>query len=102
MRTTLIIWMHADESLRVIAAAWPNPRLQRTRSPPLRSPLNARPFGDSRKVSEASSQESDSNALQLKQAAWKYQPGQLVPSGHGPNEVEGRTTAGVQMPDRRI
>jgi len=25
-----------------------------------------------------------------KRAAWKYQPAQLVPSGHGPNEVEGR------------
>ena len=46
---------------------------------------------------------SDSHALQLKQAAWKYQPGQRVPSGHGPTEVEGRRRRpAFRFPDRRI
>ena len=42
----------------------PNPRLQRTRSASAPSPLSRQPLGDSRKVSQASSQDSDSNALQ--------------------------------------
>jgi hypothetical protein len=33
-----------------------------------------------------------------KRGPWKYQPAQLVPSGHGPNEVEGRRRqSGVQI-----
>ena len=49
----------------------PNMRVQRIRSSasPPRSPLTRHPLGDNRKVSQASSRESDSNALQLKQAA---------------------------------
>ena len=49
----------------------PDTRVQRTRSSPSppRSPLMRCPLGDSRKVSQASSRESDGNPLRRKQAA---------------------------------
>src|SRR3954466_5248485 len=48
-------------------------------------------LADSRKISQASSQDSDSNALESEKGGpRKYQPARLVPSRHGPNELESR------------
>jgi hypothetical protein len=53
--------------------------------------------GDSRRVGQASFQQSDRNALQLKHPPWKYQPAQVVPSAK-----EGRRRrSAFRLPDRR-
>ena len=67
----------------------------------IRAAGSTQTLGDSRKVSQASSQDSDSNALQSQTGGrGQYQPAQLVPSALGPNEVEGSPRQKPPSPKR--